>query len=337
MVPLAVGCGDDGASDADGGSGDATATADAAGVDADPLRPELLSATGLYDDIAGEVLADGVVAFEPEHVLWSDGATKRRWVYLPPSATIDTSDMDFWVYPVGTKLWKEFTSGGVRVETRMLSKIADGQWYMVAYAWDDAQTDAVAVPAGVTDALGTDHDIPSMGDCEKCHERVADKALGFTAIQLDHPGTGLTLDGLVQDGRLSNDPPSGGQGGPPYYDIPGNATEVAALGYLHANCGGCHHPQSDVFDVVAVELRLEVATLGRVRDTTIYETSVDVNSVLTPIEAGVTKLIDPGSPSTSVIHQRMLRRDMKGMPPLGTEVVDTDGGVAAVAAWISSL
>ena len=51
---------------------------------------------------------------------------KTRWVYLPPDTTIDTSNMDEWNFPVGTKFWKQFVVGGVIVETRMLHKTAPG-------------------------------------------------------------------------------------------------------------------------------------------------------------------------------------------------------------------
>ena len=34
--------------------------------------------------------------YSPQYPLWSDGATKRRWVLLPPGQTIDASDPDVW-------------------------------------------------------------------------------------------------------------------------------------------------------------------------------------------------------------------------------------------------
>jgi len=331
---LLAGCGggDEGGLGDAGRAGDAQSADATPPPDADTLHPTRLRDTGLWSDFAGEVLADGVRAYRPEQVLWSDGATKRRWIYLPPGTTIDTSDMDYWVMPVGTKLWKEFTRDGTRVETRMLSKIAGGTWYRMAYAWNADQTEAVAVPDGVTDALGTPHDIPSTNDCEKCHDRMPDVLLGFAAIQLDHPGPGVTLDSLVTDGLLS-DPPTGSA---PYFDIPGDATQAAALRYLHGNCGGCHHPQSDVKDEVPLELRLEVDTLVDVTQTPAYITAVDVDSSLTLLAPDVTKIIASGDRAHSALYLRMTRRDMKQMPPLGTEEVDPTGS-EAVGAWIDSL
>ena len=82
----------------------------------------LLSATGLYVDTKKGDLAPDVREYQPQYTLWSDGATKRRWLYLPPGTKIDTSDMDFWLYPVGTKAWKEFSRDGKRLETRLMHK-----------------------------------------------------------------------------------------------------------------------------------------------------------------------------------------------------------------------
>lgn len=330
LAVVPAGCGDGGAGP-DGATTDAAAIVDAAAADADLLRPDRLEDTGLYSDFANEVLAEGVRAYTTEHVLWADGATKQRWIWFPPSATIDTSDMDYWVYPEGTRVWKEFTRDGVRVETRYLTKLPGGGWYAMAYAWNQADDATAAVPAGVTDALGTGHDIPTSSDCEKCHDRGPDWLLGFSAIQLDHTGVGVTLETLVADSLLSA-PPAGAA---PYFTIPGDSTVAPALGYLHANCGGCHNPRGDVYDVVPLELRLEVSGLDDVANTSTYQTAVDQDTALTPM-GGLTKLVAPGDPAMSIVHDRMNRRDLRQMPPLASSEVDT-AALAIIDTWISGL
>src|SRR5687767_4958187 len=75
---------------------------------------ESLGSTGLFSDLATEQLSPGVRAYRPRYELWSDGAEKRRWILLPEGERIDTSNMDDWVFPVGTKLWKEFSRDGTR-------------------------------------------------------------------------------------------------------------------------------------------------------------------------------------------------------------------------------
>ncbi|MCG6875937.1 MAG: hypothetical protein LJE97_12685 [Betaproteobacteria bacterium] len=70
--------------------------------------PGRLSDTGLY--IAGsQVVRSENVSYSPQYLLWSDGTTKRRRLYLPPGASIDASRPDVWVFPPGTRLWKEFS------------------------------------------------------------------------------------------------------------------------------------------------------------------------------------------------------------------------------------
>jgi hypothetical protein len=312
---------------------------DAGAPDADPDRdPETLAETGLYADPAAETLAPGVREFSPAYELWSDGADKRRFVYLPEGEVIDTSDMDYWVYPVGTKLWKEFSRDGVRVETRLLWKRGPAQldWFAMAYAWNEEQTEAVAAPDGVEDALGTDHDIPSKSDCGECHAPQPDFGLGFTAILLDHDLGGLDLARLVAEELLS-DPPAPPQGDESFFPIPGDATARAALGYLHANCGHCHTDATPMtcYQQTGLDLRLLTSDQS-VADTGAWRTAV--GEPLTHwLGHGFDHRIVAGDPAASALLFRMsVRGAGVQMPPAFTEHVDPDG-VDAVAAWIAAL
>jgi hypothetical protein len=318
---------------ADATLGDAAAPSDApvpdgAAADAS-LMPASLEDTGLYADFAAGTLAPGIVEFVPAHHLWSDGAAKRRFFYLPPGTQIDTSDMDFWRFPVGTKVWKEFTAAGVRVETRLLYKTGPQSydWFMMAYAWNVEQTATTAATIDVEDALGTTHDIPAPHQCLKCHDRTPDIVLGVSALQLAHDQGDLTLASLVADGRLTAAP-----AGP--LVIPGDAIAVAALGYLHANCGNCHNPHSDVAGSVGLRTWLTVDALGAVGATATYQTAV--GQVQQKPVTGATAIIEPGNPEQSAVHVRMASREAIAMPPVASERVD-DVGLAAVDAWIDAL
>ncbi|HWN66705.1 MAG TPA: hypothetical protein VNM90_03635, partial [Haliangium sp.] len=316
----------------EGGSPDAAAPdaspPDAAIPDAMPIpdaatNPESLRETGLYSDFDNEVLAPGVREFEPQFELWSDGAEKRRFVYLPPNTTIDTSDMDYWVYPVGTRLWKEFWRDGVRAETRLLYKIRPGfgagSWRMTSFAWNAEQTEADAEPGGDDDVLGTDHDIPPLVECLKCHGGVTDVALGFSAVMLDHDGEGVTLSDLIKEGKLSS-PPAGS--GSPYFPLPGNADEQAALGYLHGNCGSCHNPESDVFTSgdALMNLRLFVNQIATVQGSPAFTTAV-CGEMQKPIP-DAQQIIVPGQPDVSAMFMRMNQRNTDDqMPELASDEV----------------
>lgn len=290
--------------------------------------PERLSDTGLFADSSMTVPAVDVRAFAPRFPLWSDGATKRRWIRLPPGARIDTSNMDHWQFPEGTRLWKEFTRDGVRVETRLLEKAGPHpeDWRAVAYVWLPDGSDAVATPAGQRDANGTPHDVPSASDCFGCHGGTPSRVLGFSAIQLsyDAPADSLDLDDLVASGLLTHPPEA-------RFTVPGNDVERAALGYLHANCGHCHNqerPESDGPRCYeprnSLDFRLRVGRLGSPADTPTYRSAKD-------------KDFKPGRPDDSKMIQRISKREAGwSMPLLGTEKADADG-VALLRQWIAEM
>src|SRR5512141_1865735 len=55
------------------------------GAEPRPRRtpPKNLSETGLYSDISTKTIAATNLMFSPQYPLWSDGARKKRWIYLP--------------------------------------------------------------------------------------------------------------------------------------------------------------------------------------------------------------------------------------------------------------
>jgi hypothetical protein len=295
----------------------------------DPARiaalPALLSETGLYADAARE-LADGVERFRPLEALWSDGADKERFIWLPPGAVIDTSDMDSWQFPAGTKLWKTFIRDRVRVETRLLQKLPGG-WTAAAYIYEDDGSDAQLTAAGAENVLGTEHDVPAASQCPACHRGRESFVLGFSAIQLAHEAESpdeLTLRRLVEAGLLS-EPPSR----EPH--IPGTATQRSALAYLHANCGHCHNsarpdraeercfdPENDL------DFWLRVDSLSSPQQTPTYRSGRENDC------------IDPGDPQSSQMLRRMSRRAGGQMPPLATERVD-ERAVSLLQRWIGEM
>lgn len=295
------------------------------GLPIESTAPATLSGTGLYANIATHQIASYAKEFQPVYPLWSDGAAKRRFVYLPPGSTIDTSDMDEWYLPIGTRLWKEFKVGGAPVETRYSHRFGPGvdDWVFATYQWEPGGGEAYLVEGGVNNANGTAHDIPRSSDCWTCHGSLPERTLGFSALQLSHSGPGETMASLSAAGRLSVPLPGG------VYP-PGNATAKAALGYLHSNCGNCHNSTG----MATLRLRL-LTSDATVEDTDAYTTAVEVASNFSV--PGMTYRIAPGNPSASVLTHRMHQRgSMAQMPPLGTEMVDATG-TDAVEDWIATL
>lgn len=303
----------------------------------------LLSQTGLYLDIASKTVDPANELFTPQYPLWSDGAEKSRWIRLPPGAKIDTTDMDRWVFPVGTKFWKEFSFRGEngkrqRVETRILEKLGPDAWSFASYAWSGDESDAALVSAsGARDVFpiggGLRHDIPSAGECRFCHARGGDRALGFEALQLSKdgegsPGPGLDLEALVARGLLTRAPESRPR------ITAATPAGRAARGYLHGNCGHCHNPQGAA-SRSGMFVRYQIQGVPREADQPIFQTAVGRLTQRFKIPGrDETFRIKPGDSAASAVYYRMSRRvGFPQMPPMGTKKTDSEG-LAAVLEWI---
>ena len=320
------------------------------GDPAGPAVPRLLSGTGLY-------APDGTVdpanqPFAPQYPLWSDGATKRRWIRLPPGTRIDVTDLDAWRFPVGTRLWKEFAWDDRKVETRMIWQPQPGQWVFATYVWNQEQTDAELAPSGgLRDVLevapGRRHSIPAEADCRTCHLGSPAVVLGFGALQLSDdrdplaphaeplPAGAVTLRTLVEADRLDPPRPDLVQRPPRIRSF--DPTERAALGYLSANCGGCHNavgPQARL----GLVLQHDAAGQGHASEPGLM-TTLDVPGryAVPGRPADSCRVVAPGKPELSALLHRMeSRRPAAQMPPLGTVIAD-DEAVALVRRWITGL
>jgi hypothetical protein len=309
--------------------------------DAGPT-PDDLACTGLYADWATKTIAADAVAYTPGLVFWSDGALKTRWLHLPAGSKIDTTDMDNWVFPVGTKIWKQFALGGQIVETRLISK-DDAGWHYLDYRWSADQATATRLDDGETQVNGTTYEIPSTLVCAQCHGGRADAVLGVDLLGLGVPGAqGVTLASLAAQGSFTNAPPK------TTIAVPEDTTKkaAAALGWLHVNCGSsCHNPLGKAtathlyMKLLADQLAPADGGAARVGGLDTYTTAVNVPGNVMP--GGATyKRIAPGDAAHSLVPLFALSRDDDGgvlpMPPLVSHVPDTTGE-AAVSAWITAL
>ncbi|MDX2087987.1 MAG: hypothetical protein SFX73_09060 [Kofleriaceae bacterium] len=301
--------------------------------------PDTLAGTGLCSDGPCANVAAEATLYAPQFELYSDTATKRRWICLPPGTNIDTSNMEYWKFPVGTRVWKEFTRDGTRVETRFITKVmeddlAPGSWLFAAYEWNSAQDAAtLANPtAGVQNANGTQHDIPSRSQCRRCHEGLPSRVLGFGAMSLDYaaPDGTMDLDDAIAANMLSTAP----SGTTPRFALPGQDLDHRALGYLHANCGHCHNPESATHDSTPLALRLETTKLTTLQATPTYATTYDVNGTRNGLTG---KIVDPANTDNSVLLVRLrATQSPPRMPEIGIEMQDTAADTL-LESWIDSL
>ncbi|HEX7086164.1 MAG TPA: hypothetical protein VF198_07355 [Vicinamibacterales bacterium] len=313
--------------------------------DAAIRAPERLVETGLYREGHPGEIHPANRPFSPQYPLWTDGAAKRRWIHLPPGTPIDAADPAAWEFPVGTRLWKEFSFGGRKVETRMLWRASDTRWVAVSYVWNADGTEATLAPEeGVPGAAdlgnGKSHTIPARSDCAACHGS-SPRPLGFTALQLSDdrdphalhaepltPGM-LTLAALMREGLLT--PARSGPASHPPRIRTASPRTRAALGYLLANCGSCHARPGLI---AGVEPFFREEDLLRDGDAVARALVGRLTAWAAPQREGHTLLVDPSGPEASALVFRMRsRRPSSQMPPLGTVVRD-QAAVDAIAEWI---
>lgn len=316
------------------------ATCDGALASGPASLPQRLSETGLYVAGSTSQVRPDVIAFSPQYPLWTDGASKKRWLYLPPGTHIDASNPDAWVFPPGTKLWKEFAHDR-RVESRLIERLADGAWRFAAYIWSDEETDADLAPsngvAKLRNVTNVRYDVPGEADCRACHEGNAVPVLGFSLLQLSsdrdplapHADRGVDvvdLRMLAARGVLKN-LPKDFLANPPRIEAT-TPTERAALGYLHGNCGHCHN---DLGSLASLELPLAQTTstdaIARLRSV--------VGEASRFRATGVEQRITPGHADKSSLVVRMRSRNpYSQMPPIGTNVIDAEA-LALIERWIN--
>lgn len=290
-----------------------SARASLAGCSYDASVPApLLSQTGCFDlSMARRPAAHaGLVPYDVVAELWSDGAKKRRWIGLPGGQSTTLSSNGSWAAPVGTILVKEFaletTPGDPAtrrpVETRFLVNDGALGWQGFTYRWNAAGTDAsllddsqLVVDWPMDDGSTHAHVYPSRAHCRSCHTATRGPVLGLRPEQLarwaDYDG--VIADQLATLVALDVGPSSAVPAFTAPHD-PSATAELRTRGYMAANCSHCHNPE--------------------------YISVKDLRYATPLAQTRLCESIVPGSPSQSVVYQRVTSRP--GMPPLGTVAVD---------------
>jgi hypothetical protein len=297
----------------------------------DPLAalPAKLSEVGVYSGSQTAKPLQPALAYEPGYPLWSDGGQKFRSIALPAGSSIDASDPENYVFPLGTLIFKTFAfttpsspDASVPVETRLLRLGSDG-WELGAYAWDEAASDAelLDLKRGQTrevlsdDGSVVEHAIPSRLECRQCHESSSSQVLGINELQLARSGS---LNELAP--RLEPTPSESPASLPAHGPL-----TAAVLGYFVGNCVHCHNGSNGAAS--SFDLRPTAALANVIDQPTASSATAD----------GIR--VTPGKPDESILYLGVkggTELEVKDMPPLGVALRD-ENALQLLGDWITAL
>ena len=308
--------------------------------------PALLSQTGAFADLATLTPASGFIPYGMNSPLWSDAATKRRWMGIPndglPNSEqekIAASPDGDWAFPAGTVFIKHFelplSNGGLRrLETRFLVHGTDGRYWGVTYRWRPDGSDAELLTAGMDEVVdGQTWHYPSRSECLQCHNTTANQVLGPRTAQFNrplyYPQTGVTanqvrtLDSL---GLLSTSPgPSGTWPAAKSLHTLSATLEVRLKSYLSSNCAHCHRPGGQGRGEFDTRFETPMASAGIIMGTVAEDLGIP-NA----------RVVVPQNPGSSVMFRRLEMLGGAQMPPLARNVVHAEA-VEHFRTWIMAV
>jgi uncharacterized repeat protein (TIGR03806 family) len=329
--------------------------------------PRKLSETGLFVSVPEHRLHPAIVGYSVNSPLWSDGASKERFIALPGMATIQHQDKGAWKFPEGAVLVKTFSlerqagdaASRRRIETRLLT-LQQNEWVGYSYRWNDEQTDAVLVgPRGEDREWGIDDaaspggarrqtwHYPSRAECMVCHSRAAGFVLGLHTLQMngdhdygpfrDNQLAALSRSGFLQFGsrkrKSANEGPFEAMPKPPdeyprLVDPYDPTADVAARARSYLHANCAQcHVQAGGGNS-AIDL-LYTNSAEKLR-------AIGVSPLHDKFGIAEALLIAPGEPDRSVLLHRIATTGRGRMPPLASSVTD-ERAVELFTAWIKQL
>lgn len=299
-------------------------------AESNSVLPEKFSELGLFTDLKNLVPAPNVLPYSVYFPLWSDGAAKSRWVFIPENKKIDFDESSIWQLPVGSILAKQFDFDR-RVETRIQLKTDDG-WKMASYIWNADQTEATKVMSNTAVRVSTvevpegfNWTVLAPNRCTTCHSKA--EPLGFNTAQL-----GSEQIQLWSEQKLFSSPvldnvnrkffPHAERANPlDHYSI-----EELARSYLAVNCSSCHRPDGMVPTGLDFSWKIDNGQMN----------AIGVKPLFGNFNTPDANIIYPGQSDKSVVIIRMIRRGAGHMPYVGSTRVDPLG-LDWIRKWIDSL
>ena len=295
-----------------------------------PDNPATLTQFGFFTNAGAQRPAAMVTPYRLNTPLWSDGAEKLRFVYIPAGLAAKAQGDGLLDLPVGSALIKTFKMSGKLIETRVLLHRADG-WVALPYVWDADQREARLTLGGKRIALaGPDgkplsYAVPNKNQCKECHGVAGVVTpIGPKAYNL----APAWLAALQKAGKLDR-VPAVAKRIPLWEDRAHADAALAARGYLDVNCAHCHNPGG-----AASNSGLYLGWLER--------DPIKLGIGKRPVAAGrgsgnLDFDVVPGDAAHSILYYRMA--SLEGgiaMPELGRAALDPDG-MAAVQKWIGEM
>jgi len=320
--------------------------------------PSRLSELGAFIDLDSLTPAPGLIPYEVNAPLWSDRATKRRWMAIPNDGSYDTpeeqirfSSLSEWDFPEGTVFIKHFElplgtepdAPTARLETRFFVLGANGSTYGLTYQWNEAGTEAYLLGGGasrdfdITEggdiAFTQTWDYPSREQCLSCHNANAGSILGVKTHQLNGTRHDPTLDREINQLMTLNEWGVFAEGIHHHeaylkahpIDDPTVDLDLRIRSSLAANCASCHRPGG----VPGVSLDLRFATPLELQN------MVNQPTASRSSEPG-RMIVLPGDHAQSELWVRDASHRENRMPPIGRNLVD-ETYVEALATWIDGL
>lgn len=316
---------------------------------------QTLSAYGFFKGKLAELKpVKGVIPYDLNTPLFSDYASKARFIKIPEGLSVSYNDKEVFDFPVGTVLIKNFfyhkdarkpQKGRRIMETRLLIHEKDG-WVALPYIWNDDQTEASLDVAGDTKKVSwrnqkgkrrkIEYIIPNMNQCKGCHERGKKMVpIGPSARQLngDFEYQNGKMNQLLywqKQGILKDLPQIAKVPKLPVWNDPATGSlDARARAWLDINCGHCHRPDGPA-NTSGLFLYIHEKN----------KTALGINKA--PIAAGRAAGslhfdIVPGKPHKSIMVYRMESTDPGiMMPEIARQLVHKEG-LALVKAWIKEM
>ncbi|WP_299191719.1 SO2930 family diheme c-type cytochrome [uncultured Erythrobacter sp.] len=295
--------------------------------------PRTLDEFQFFQDSNARTPTPGVIPYELNTPLYSDGADKLRFLYVPEGARIGTDGDGLLQFPVGSAIIKTFAFGEGDeqryIETRVLLHRADG-WIALPYRWNDEQSEARLALAGgrlpITTADGEEisYRIPNKNQCKSCH------GLDDAVVPIGPKARNLSptlLAQLVERGQLDHAPEVSRI--MPVWGDAEASTDALARAYLDVNCAHCHRPGAGASNS-GLDLRWE------------QDDAFAIGVRKPPVAAGrgaggFLVSIAPGDPDQSILVHRMNSTEPGvAMPELGRSTVDGEA-VELMRDWIREM